>query len=159
MRREHLDHCRPVGFVLDQFRYSSWPLCRELHHSLHSGGAVHPSPNLVAEHVDGTETPPDLPDHVVRRVQVLERTIPGLEAVINPVRYFDGADRHLRSIRQRDDDGRKVGSPWLPISEPMAFENTATGGRGPLLKLACGRVAAQTTLERFDFRRPEAFSP
>ena len=57
------------------------------------------------------------------------------------------------------EDRRKIHSAKLEIAEPVPFENTTAGRRGPLLKLAGRSVAAEGVFQFFDFRRSEALRP
>jgi hypothetical protein len=41
---------------------------------------VHPGTNLMAEKIERTDLAPNLADDVVRCIQILERTVPGLKS-------------------------------------------------------------------------------
>jgi hypothetical protein len=135
------------------------PFVRQLADRLHRRRAVHASTDLVGQKKRRARPGPRLADHVVGRLQILERTVPGLDLLVDSMRSLHGSDRYLRAIRQPDRNGRKVRLAWLPIPEPVPFDHSPSGGRRTLLKLPGCCVAAETALERFDFPRAEPFRP
>ena len=105
---QHLNHRGTVRFVLDQLRRAATPLGRQLTHGLHRRGAVHARAHLIQQQEIATQSPPDLADHIVRRLQILERAIPGLRQLFD-VPDFVSNDQPLAAIREPYRNWRKVG--------------------------------------------------
>ena len=116
---EHLDDSRSVGLVLDQLCKRTGPAIRKMANRLDCTGTVHATADLIAEQVARADPGPHLSDDVVGGIEILERAIPGLDLLVNPLWRIDRGNGNLCAIRKLDDDRRKVGSAWLSVPPPV----------------------------------------
>src|ERR1035437_5059108 len=95
---QHLDDGCTVGLVLDQLGRRAPPLRGKLGDPFDRCRTIHSLPDLIEQQELGAKPSPNLPDHIVRSLQILESAVPRLGLFLHLADLLSH-DQSLSAIR------------------------------------------------------------